>query len=297
MPRMQTTLESKAILNAHAAEGHYRLTRHLPSPMLSAFVQRYWIIDWDLRGQAPFVQETIPYYCVNLVFEADGARIWGVPRSRFRRELTGAGRVFGIKFTPAGFYPFARQSVSRFTDLALPVDAIFGVEAAVAGEDLLALDDPNAMIALTEALLRQHLPDPDPQVAFVNRMIDYIAAHREIARVEDAAQQFHIGKRALQRLFSQYVGVSPKWVIQRCRLHDAVERLTQGTVDDWSQVALELGYFDQAHFIKDFKAVIGQTPAEYLRQNEQQRVRFESGYRENGAGVVPYSRDERVTGI
>lgn len=273
------TLDSKAILNAAAAEGHYRLTRHLPSPALRDFVQRYWIIEWDLRGQPPFAQETVPYYCVNLVFEADGGRIWGVPRAKFRRELTGTGRVFGIKFTPAGFHPFARQPVSRFTDSAVPVVEIFGVEAA--GLELLSLPDPCQMIALAEHFLCQRLPADDPQVGFINRLIEYIAAHREITKVEDVAQISGISKRGLQRLFNQYVGVSPKWVIRRCRLHEAVERLTQGEVNDWPQVALELGYFDQAHFIKDFKAVVGLTPAEYARQSEQR------GYREIAARDVP----------
>lgn len=273
------TLDSKAILNAAAAEGHYRLTRHLPSPALRDFVQRYWIIEWDLRGQPPFAQETVPYYCVNLVFEADGGRIWGIPRSKFRRELTGTGRVFGIKFTPAGFHPFARQPVSRFTDSAVPVVEIFGVEAA--GLELLSLPDPCQMIALAEHFLCQRLPADDPQVGFINRLIEYIAAHREITKVEDVAQISGISKRGLQRLFNQYVGVSPKWVIRRCRLHEAVERLTQGEVNDWPQVALELGYFDQAHFIKDFKAVVGLTPAEYARQSEQR------GYREIAARDVP----------
>jgi AraC-like DNA-binding protein len=261
-------LESKAILNTPSAEGHYHLSRHVPAPELRAFVQRYWIIHWDLRGQPPFAQETVPYYCVNLVVEANGTRIWGVPRTKFRRELEGKGRVFGIKFTPAGFYPFARLPVSRFTNRAVPVEEIFGTEAAVLGETLLTMDTPDAMVALAEAFLCQHLPTPDPHVTFINSLIDHIASHREITKVEDVVQMFAISKRGLQRLFNQYVGVSPKWVIQRCRLHDAVERLTYGAVESWPQVALELGYFDQAHFIKDFKSVVGLTPAEYARQQE-----------------------------
>lgn len=277
-------LSSKAILNAPAAEGHYRLAQYQPALQLREFVQRYWIIDWDLCGQPPFAQETVPYYCVNLVFEPDGARIWGVPRAKFRRQLEGKGHVFGIKFTPAGFYPFARLPISRFTDIAVPVEEIFGAAAVTLGHELLALTDHHQMIALADAFLCEHLPAPDPQVAFINHLIEHIAAHREITKVEDVVQLFRVSKRGLQRLFSQYVGVSPKWVIQRCRLHDAVDRLTHGAVDDWPQVALELGYFDQAHFIKDFKTMVGLTPAEYARQQEHG---LQSGYREFAPGDVP----------
>jgi AraC-like DNA-binding protein len=75
-----------------------------------------------------------------------------------------------------------------------------------------------------------------------------------------------MGKRTLQRLFSQYVGVSPKWVIKRYRLHEAADQLGAGEVVDWAKLAVDLGYFDQAHFIKDFKTIVGQTPAEYAKR-------------------------------
>jgi len=77
---------------------------------------------------------------------------------------------------------------------------------------------------------------------------------------------FKLSKRTLQRLFQQYVGVSPKWVIKRYRLHEAVERLAAGNEVDWTRLDLDLEYFDQAHFIKDFKAIIGKTPSEYTKQ-------------------------------
>jgi AraC-like DNA-binding protein len=67
----------------------------------------------------------------------------------------------------------------------------------------------------------------------------------------------------MQRLFQRYVGVSPKWVIRRYRMHDAAERIAQGKEVDWISMANELGYFDQAHFIKDFRAQMGRSPTEY----------------------------------
>ncbi len=84
--------------------------------------------------------------------------------------------------------------------------------------------------------------------------------------MDDVVSRLHLSKRTLQRLFNQYVGVSPKWVIKRYRLHEATELLDNGGVVDWPKLALELGYFDQAHFIKDFKSIVGKTPVEYTRQ-------------------------------
>ena len=79
-------------------------------------------------------------------------------------------------------------------------------------------------------------------------------------RVEELCSHAGYSKRTLQRLFREYVGVTPKWVLQRVRLHEAADRMADGE-QDWPRLALELGYFDQAHFIKAFKAVIGLSPA------------------------------------
>lgn len=80
-----------------------------------------------------------------------------------------------------------------------------------------------------------------------------------------------IGKRSLQRLFNEYVEVSPKWVICRYGLHELVERSNSGEELDWSQLAVELGYFDQAHLINDFRSITGYSPTEY-----QELIRKES---------------------
>ena len=63
----------------------------------------------------------------------------------------------------------------------------------------------------------------------------------------------------------RYVGVSPKWVISRYRLHDAIEQLMQSVPTDWAAFALQLGYFDQAHFIRDFRKLVGRAPGAYAR--------------------------------
>jgi transcriptional regulator GlxA family with amidase domain len=92
-----------------------------------------------------------------------------------------------------------------------------------------------------------------------------ILKDREIKTVADLAKATNIEKRKLQRMFSEYVGVSPKWVIRRFRLHELVEALNSGNHPDWAQLAVELGYFDQAHLINDFKSIVGFPPDQYRR--------------------------------
>lgn len=254
-------MKPRGILNPKAGAQKFQISRHSPAPDLSFFIECYWIITWNL--QAPYVQETLPYPCVNLVIEKDRSRVYGVVTGKFSRVLEGSGRVFGIKFRPGAFYPFLNAPASTLTNSSRRVEDMFdaALESAI-----LSTEDKALMIGHAEDFLRARMPEQDEHIRLVNQIIDCITDDRTITRVDDLVRRLHIHKRALQRLFNQYVGVSPKWVIQRCRLHEAAEQLEAGNTADGSRLAVELGYFDQAHFIKDFKTIVGQTPAEYARQ-------------------------------
>jgi AraC-like DNA-binding protein len=83
--------------------------------------------------------------------------------------------------------------------------------------------------------------------------------------VDELAEALGIGARRLQRIFAEYVGVGPKWVIRRYRMQEAAERAEARTGVDWATLSAELGYADQAHFTRDFSRVIGISPAQYAR--------------------------------
>ncbi len=255
---------SRAILYPGKAVEKFHLTRYAPAPALSPFVFRYWLIHWDLRDQPPHVQNTLPYPCVNLVFERDNSRVWGVDTGIFTRHLEGVGQVFGVKFKPGGFYPFLKSPVSALTDRSISLDAVFDVDPAAVDAALFALDDA-AQVAYVDQFLLRFLPPPDSTVDLINAIVDCIIANPDITQVKDVLPHFGLSKRSMQRLFRQYVGVSPKRVIQSYRLQEAAEQVARSGELDWSALAVSLGYFDQAHFIKDFKSIIGKTPAEYLR--------------------------------
>lgn len=73
-------------------------------------------------------------------------------------------------------------------------------------------------------------------------------------------------KYVSQRLFAEYVGIGPKWVIRRCRLHEVTERLATSAEIDWASLAVEIGYADQAHFVRDFKEMFGESPTWYAER-------------------------------
>src|SRR3984893_2759754 len=110
-----TTGKLRGILNLQAGKKKFSLSRHPPAQDLSFFVEHYWIVSWDLRGQEPYVQETLPYPCIHLVIEKDQSRVYGMGTGKFARLLENKGQVFGIKFKPGAFYPFVKVPISRFT--------------------------------------------------------------------------------------------------------------------------------------------------------------------------------------
>jgi AraC-like DNA-binding protein len=233
------------------------MVRYLPSPALAHLVEHYWGVRWDLRGHAEFQTATLPYPSVHVVLEHGCWTITGVLTTRrFEHTLREVGAVFGIKFTPGGFRPFVAESVASFTNRTLDASPLLPLVADLPRD---ASESDNLLVECAESVLLGHPPAFDGRVAEVGRLVQAIADQREIVRVEQVVPLADMSLRALQRLFREYVGVGPKWVIQRYRLFEAAERLKAGDVDG-AQVAHELGYFDQAHFIRDFKSMVGSSP-------------------------------------
>ena len=117
-------------------------------------------------------------------------------------------------------------------------------------------------IESVERRLAAYLP-VDEAGLMINEVVAWLRDRPDVTRVDELAAHVGISERSLQRLVEQRVGMSPKWLIQRRRLHDAVEALKAGE-SSLADMAARLGYADQAHFTHDFRTVTGMTPGEYL---------------------------------
>lgn len=153
--------------------------------------------------------------------------------------------MFGIAFRPGCFRPFLAGPVATLVGRSLPATEIFGTAPE---RDTV------------EQFLRDRLR-PDPTAGAVAAVVARIRRDRRITRVDAMATAEGIGVRRLQRLFHEYVGLGPKWVIRRYRLQEVTEKL--GGLVDWAALAAELGYADQAHLSRDFTAMIGESPSAY----------------------------------
>lgn len=155
--------------------------------------------------------------------------------------------------------------ISKLADRSIPATVFFGDEIEDLSSAVLSTADEEERIEIANSFFRNRLSTPDESIELADRLVTRILNEPEIGTVDDLVESTGIGKRSLQRIFNEYVGVSPKWVIRRYRLHELIEKLNSGDKLDWTQLALELGYFDQAHLINDFKLFIGHSPSRYQK--------------------------------
>jgi AraC-like DNA-binding protein len=251
------------VLHQAAAASRFTLSRHRPAPDLAPFIDFCWVVRWDLRGQPPHEQAILPHPNVNLAFEADGALVYGVDRSVFVRRLAGAGKALGVRFRPGGFRPCYGKPVAALNDRVVPACDIFGPRADEACAAVLAAGADAAMVAAAEELVRGLGVAADPVAEQVAGIVALITGDPGLCRVAALADACGLPERRLQRLFAEYVGVSPKWVLRRARLLEAARRADAGEAVDLAVLARDLGYADQAHLTRDFTASLGVSPARY----------------------------------
>ncbi|AOZ00818.1 AraC family transcriptional regulator [Cupriavidus sp. USMAHM13] len=269
-PLRPVTERPKGVVAPTSASRKFRLARYQPPAGLAAFLDHAWLVEWDLRGQPAYTQRTLPYPCVNLVFDAGRTALFGVVRGAFDYTLAGRGRALGLRFRPGAFRAVLGRPVHTVTDRVLPLPAVFAGldDEAAAGFERAVLEagDDAAMVAAAADFLQPRLPPPDARVESLQAILAQAAGDGLLTRVEALAERAGMSVRALQQCFADYLGVSPKWVVRRYRLHEAADRLAGGEAVDLAQLAQSLGYYDQAHFTRDFQRLVGQPPHAYRRQ-------------------------------
>ncbi len=261
-----TADNARAILRPHLTAGAFVLTRHSPAAAIAPFVDYHWVIEWDLTDRPDHVQRVLPSPSVHLSIEPRRARITGImTKFDFAEALTGKGRVLGVRFRPGGIRPFLDGPVSMLTDRDVGIGEHFDVDVAQWRERVMSAPSSSAAAETADDVLSSLARPVDPVVDQIAEIVDGIRDDPELTRVDAVAERYGIGVRRLQRLFTEYVGIGPKWVIRCSRLHEVAGRAASGENVDWAALAAELGYSDQAHLVREFTAVVGVSPARYAR--------------------------------
>ncbi len=249
--------------------------RYPPGEDAADVVRRYWVPVWSIPPGAVSRQRVLQYPVCLIVVTATYARLGGPTRGLAVTELAGRNWAFGVMLQPAAGWYLAGEEVAALVDShrELAEAAVIDGARLTAQVRGLMAPDPHAVtahqqaIALTEQALAR-LPEPTDEDHLVNRLVAWIEDSPEVLRVNQVCERFDLGERALQRLTRRRVGLSPKWLIQRRRLHEAAGTMAGAGADplDLAGLAADLGYSDQAHFTRDFRAVTGMTPGRFAAQ-------------------------------
>lgn len=241
--------------------------RIAPSEGFADHVDYLWRVAWRV-GPDGVDQSVVPQPRVHLVAEhGPQPRLWvhGVSRSRFVRRLAGAGFALGGSFRPAMFAPVLRGDVGALADRVVPAGDVLGVDDRPVAAAILAgdRDDLTGMVALWEGYLAEVGFVADPVATRLRELVALAEADHGLTRAEDLAAHAGVSLRTLQRQFSAYVGIGPKWVLRRFRVLDAAAAARTGQDVDWAELALQLGFSDQAHLVRVFAEVVGEPPERY----------------------------------
>lgn len=226
------------------------------------------IIDLTERPQYIYDNETLQ--------EIQTCRYAWVSGVRTRPITIPSGRgsrMLVIAFKRGKAFPFYPFPMSELTDTVTDADLVFGRRFRDLREQLLAADSVARMFALVEIfLLRQagQVIEADLSTRCIDHAVSSIIHQPTLGSLHRLSDEIGYSQKHFINLFRQQVGVSPKQYLKIMRFQKAIGAIEANEFIHWNRIALENGYFDQAHFIHDFKRFSGFTPNEYLSRKTSQ---------------------------
>jgi len=251
-----------------------------PAQPLSRFVKCFWVLD-SASAQSSAPERILPDGCTEIVFhagdpfeqyKADGtserqppALLVGQMRGHLLIRPTGVVRVLGIRFWPGGAYPFVSAPQSELASQVLPLDSIWGRKGRELHLQIGDSVDLADSVKHVERLLLCFLSEFKHLDEGLLKTTAFILQSGGCASVEILAGHLGISLRKLDRMFNAKVGLTPKALCRVIRFQQVFKLLERGQRRrDWAQIAIECGYYDQAHFIKEFSTFAGQAPTSYF---------------------------------
>lgn len=250
----------------------FDLVRWEPSPEAVPWVEHLWSVDWDLRGEPPLENAVITFPAMHVTREwgSDAPRhghplpstlVQGVVEEVFTTTIAERGTVVGARFRPGGFAARFGRDAASYTGRSVPVDdELFGTPIDFD-------DDRDAVRATLDAAIAAGDPRPDSTYDALTQLLDRVRDDDRLHRVEQVMALSPWSARTTQRVFRRYVGVPVKWVLCRYRLQHAAFALEADPATEAAELAVRLGWYDQAHFINDFRSMLGCTPGEYVARH------------------------------
>lgn len=261
---------------------------HKPTGLLSSYVNMIWLSEGYTPASAK--ERVLPFGACQLIINLEGT-----PFRHFDQADDEYGNHYstavltGIRTHPTFLDSYSRISTMGIVFMPGAITALFGLPTNELYNQVVSLSDliPAETTRLFELLEPAFQPEqkfwaiesfltnlldknfrPSPAIKFAINRISKLHGTSSIAEIRD-----HTGysRRHFSQLFKELAGLTPKQYARLCRFEHAVELIHLHDISDWSRFALELGYYDQSHFIRDFKAMAGLLPTDYHRSQPVQK--------------------------
>jgi AraC-like DNA-binding protein len=250
--------------------------RFIPQKGLEKFVECYWVIESD--DTIPAIQKIIPDGFPEIIFHyrapyqiningswqlQSSSLLAGQIKKYFFLQNSGASGVFGIKFKPPALTHLFNVSMNEFTDKVVAVNEVNISSLTLLEHEIKSCSNYEEMIIATDKRLQAIVARVSAENTIIDRAIDIIFATAGTISITEIQKQLFITERHLQRIFQKYIGISPKFYTRIIRFGQIFHLMQQANVS-WLDITHRSGYFDQSHFIKDFKAFSGEDPSKYF---------------------------------
>jgi AraC-like DNA-binding protein len=198
-----------------------------------------------------------------------GALVSGTHSGPFVIDPRERVSVMGVHFRPGGAFPFLGTPANELADAHVDLEALWGTSAIELRERLCLAKTPAERFDLLEEALLAHLFRPLEHHYAVRFALSAFGRTDSILSVRDVARDAGLSQRRFTQLFVREVGMSPKLFCRVRRFRQALETVRHAAVANWAQVAVDCGYYDQAHLIHDFQSFSNLSPTEYVRQRSE----------------------------
>jgi AraC-like DNA-binding protein len=268
-------------LNPKAFEPHFELTE---------FIKRYWTLDGQ-KENTPLKNTILPDGTMKLIFHygdtykhhSQSGNTTLLPKYFLIGQLTqpyviepvGVTGSFVVQFKPNGFLPFTTIPIKEMENTAIPLDKLFGKKGKKLGEQILNANSTSERIQIIETFLLGELANKKTIDDIVKSTVETIFNRNGQFSVNEFSKNNNINRRQLARKFSSTIGLSPKQLAKTIRIQKTLRALLNEEYSNLTNLAYENEYFDQAHFIKDFKEFTGLTPKEFYGEDLKMSLIFD----------------------